>query len=237
MKTLTKNDIEKMAREIRVWAKNYGKDWAIFYNGKKMHYPLVNTHDWHYEYSKRVKIEKDVNPRDYCEYFSDRFICGMSYDGTMYEVINYGNYNALTKILEKYGLYLEHLDSCHCGFYPIYDDMEIEYTILPERPKEYDLYGIGRCQEKWTYEKFAYPEELNGVMAMWEEYSRILGDHDGLCIIGEGVEFNYKGNKYKMFNQSIYQGDRHYRKCAEYARCLLEKLGATDICINMGRLD
>lgn len=241
MRRLTKANIEELAKEVKDWAlKNkLGKDWSLFYNGKKLSYPLKKGADGMWDYKRTYQIE-EANPLDYSVYFPDHFIMGMSYDGTMYEVMNgyYGDLfmEKLDKILRKYGLYVDFLDSCHSHFYEANDDMEVEYTIF-EREKEYVLYGPERCEERWTYVKSTYPSELDGVMALWTEYSRILGKHEGACIIGEGISFNYKGNKYKMHNQSIYQGDEHFLKGAEYAKKLLEKLGATDIWIDHGRLD
>lgn len=241
MRKLTKANIEELAKEVKDWAlKNkLGKDWSLFYNGKKLSYPLKKGADGMWNYKRTYQIE-EANPLDYSAYFPDHFIMGMSYDGTMYEVINgyYGDVfvEKLDKILREYGLYLEHLDSCHCHFYEMEDDMEVDYTIF-EREKEYVLYRPGVCRERWTYAEFVYPSELDGIMRIWTAYSKAMGRHEGACIIGEKVCFNYKGKKYEMLNQSIYQGEEHYRKGAELAKELLDDLGATEIYINMGMLD
>ena len=99
---------EKLAREIIDWAKRneLGYDWAIYYNGKRYR-------AWKQDF-------EEVNHLDYCEYFSKEMIMGMSYDGTMYEIMNWywgeGILDELNAILEKHGLYMELCDYCHCEF-------------------------------------------------------------------------------------------------------------------------
>ena len=224
MRKLTKANIEKLAKEVIQWAKDneLGYDWLLFFNGIK--------------YDPRKGIEK-ANPIDYCIYFPENFIMGMAYDGTMYEVINEYYYDTfgLSDILNKYGLYLEHLDYNHCHFYEANDDMDVEYTVF-EREKEYNLYGPDLCEERWTYVKADYPHELDGVMCEMRRFSA-KGYHDGYCIIGESIEFKYKGKKYNMSACCVYQGVNHFRRVAEYGVELLKELGATEIRINEGMID
>lgn len=229
MNFLTKNDLERLAVKVEKWANKHGKDWVLFYNGKKVGYKFDLENGY-----KKI-IEEDVNPFDYCQYYPEHFIMGMAYDGAVYDAINYYEYDDLEKILNEYDLYLEHLDNCHCHFYEAKDGMVVQYTMI-NKPKEYDLIRPNYCRERWTDEPFDYPKELDDIMNAWRDYSAKL-NHAGLCIIGECIEFDYKGNKYRMHSQCVYQGEEHYHQCAEYVRPLLEEIGATKIYINYGRLD
>ena len=226
MKKLTKSDIEKLAKEVIQWAADneLGTDWSLFYNGK-----IYCACDG--------KIEEKVNPIDYSEYFPEKFIMGMAYDGRMYEAINEFEYYdlGLDDLLGKYGLYLEHCDYCHSHFCEDTDDMEIEYTVF-KKPKELNLFRSGYCLGRWDNNPYDYPSELDKIMEEWNRYSQERY-HKGLCVIGECVEFDYKGDHFRMHNQGVYQGDMHFAECAEHIKPMLTELGATNVYINMGRLD
>ena len=234
-KKLTKANIEKLAVEVRKWAREnkLGKDWQLFYNGKMSYFPI----DESYHYG-RNKIKDNVNPLDYCEYFSDHFVMGMSYDGIMYECINgYREraYYKLMSILENYGLYLEHCDSCHCEFIN-WDNDEVEF-YEPKRKLVVHLYYPGRARLEHGYDYGVdYPRELDNVMNYWREESRKVGDI-GACTLGEYIQFDYKGNTYRMSSQSPYQGDWSWREPIPRVKEMLENMGATEIYVNNGRLD
>lgn len=237
MKKLTKADIEQLAKEIRRWANRYklGKDWLLFYNGKMMHSPLGE--DYRY---KRSRVEKDVNPLEYCEWFSDDFIMGMAYDGTMYHCINgyehHIAYRTLDALLESYGLYLEHCDSCHCEFQNLNND-EVETTKL-KRKQIIKLISPGRARIEHRHDDcvVVYPRELNNVMMVWRSESEKVGDI-GACVLGDYLQFDYKGDTYRMSNQSPYQGEYSWIKPLPQIKKMLENMGATNIFHNPGRLD
>ena len=238
MRKLTKANIEELANKVRAWALKYslGKDWVIFYNGKKLHYPIVKG-DKSYTYAKKPEITEE-NPLDYCEYFSNKFIMGMAYDGYMYEVINgYRRekaYEKLEEILQNYGLYLEHCDSCHCEFVNFGND-EVEY-YEPERKQILRLFGPGRCCDEHSWNEEDYDRELDKVMNYWMAESTKIGDK-GACVIGEYIEFEYKGKTYRMSPQTPYQGDFSWREPLPNVKALLTSMGADVIYVNYGRLD
>ena len=237
MKKLTKENIEQLAKEIRRWANanKLGKDWLLFYNGKMMHSPLGD--DYHY---KRSRVEKDVNPLDYCEWFSDEFIMGMSYDGIMYECIKEYSYHKafrkLEEILDKYGLYLEHCDSTHCEFVNLNND-EVETTHL-QRKRVVHLIRPGRAYIEHNRNNcvIVYPRELDDVMRFWHEESEKVGDI-GCCVIGEYLQFEYNGDTYRMSGQSPYQGEYSWTQPLPKVKEMLTGMGATEIFFNCGRLD
>lgn len=237
MKKLTKTDIEQLAKEIRRWANRckLGKDWVLFYNGKMMHSPLGD--DYRY---KRSRVEKDVNPLDYCEWFNDEFIMGMSYDGIMYRCINGyekgSAYAYLEAILHNYGLQIAHCDSCHCEFVN-YDNDEVETTKL-KRKRVIRLISPGKAKIEhcWDDNVEVYPSELNEVMITWRSESEKVGDIGG-CVLGDYLQFDYKGDTYRMDNQSPYQGEYSWTKPLPKIKKMLADMGATNIFHYPGRLD
>jgi hypothetical protein len=56
----------------------------------------------------------------------------MSFEGGLYDCINYGNggvYDKLQNIFDNYGLYFELGNAWNLTAYPTNDDLEVEYTI------------------------------------------------------------------------------------------------------------
>ena len=226
---LTKKDIENLAVEVRKWASSnrLGKDWVLFYNGKKMEYKFQEG-TW--KYKSYPTITKGVSPLDYCEWFSEKFIMGMAYDGFMYEVMNgYTRskaYEKLEALLADHGLYIEHCDSCHCEFVCYNIDIEdVEYTeFKKERPR-------------YLYTPENAPDaKIERIMLDFRRLADEVGDI-GACIIGEYIEFRYKGVLYRMSNQSPHQGDYSFSEPASKVKEMLAEAGATDIWINYGMLD
>lgn len=227
MTKLTKPMIEELAKKIRQFArKNHlGNDFGIFYNGK-----LADM-----DYSKgwdkgRWKTKKNVNPLDYCEYFPEKFILGMWYDGVFYEFINgYGYhyeklYSQFLNLFKEYGLYFEHVDSTHLTAC-LDTDMEVEYT---EYKKEVIIY-LHRQDE-------APDDVIKAIMQVWHDASQLVGDR-GSCVLGDYLEFVYKEQKYRMSNQSPWQGSISWEKPLPLIKCLLDAVGAKDIYYNAGHLD
>ena len=222
---ITKNDIENIKKEIVKFAKdnNLGKDFSIFYNGKLFTYKVS-----HKNYKYYAKTYEDINPLEYCEYFPEDFILGLAYDGTFYEMINgyFGStiYDKLSDLFRKYDMYLEHCDSCHAAL--VYDgDDEVEYTVFKKEKIEY----IYRQDEAPT-------EVFKKIMSLWHSLSSEYGDKGG-CVIGAYMEFDYKDKKYRVSPQSPYQGSLSWESSVDFIKQAFEKMGATNVYFNYGRLD
>lgn len=226
---LTKDGIEALAKEVRKWAgtNHLGQDWSLFYNGKRFTHPLVKDAEGNYKYTHRT--EKDVNPLNYCEWFDEKFIMGMSYDGIMYECINGYNrlkaYEKLELIAHDYGLYIEHCDSCHCLFAPNGDIEDYEYTWFA---KEKPIYLYNPTD--------APTNAIEDIMHYWHTESAKAGDHGG-CVIGAYLEFWFNGNPYRMLPQSPWQGELSWLEPLDKVKQMLTEAGATEIIWNCGRLD
>lgn len=221
---VTKNDLENIKDEIFAFAKEHdlGKDFGVFCNGKKYGYDLNK----HYRYYK--KTWDNVNPLDYCEYFPEEFVMGLSYDGTFYEMMNgyigYGIYEKFEEMLKKHDMWIEHADSCHATIFYDGDD-EIEYTRY-EKEKIINVYRSDDAPDS----------KVKTIMDAWYELSRKYGD-EGSCVLGAYLEMKYKGNRYRISPQSPYQGSISWESSLKCVQEMLEKIGATEIYYNCGHMD
>lgn len=225
---LTRKDIDSLAREIRHWASSnrLGKDWLLFWNGKMF------THEYDLDSRKyHTTTRRSVNPLDYCRDFPENFVAGMAYDGTMYECINgYSHrraYDELVSIVYEYGLYLEHADSFHCAFVPVWDDMTVEYTRLK------------RATTVWLVRSTSpdAPEDVARIMDAWFSMCTYEPGDEGSCVCGAYLHFMLRGIEYRMSPQSPWQGSLSWERPLPKVERMLEDIGATDIYYYPGNLD
>lgn len=101
--------LEALAKEIHKWlvAHEMWTDVAIYYDGKRMA-------SWEPSIT-------EADPSTHFEYVADPHILSMSFEGPLYDVLNY--YPALEaefeKLFEKHGLYYELGDSWNLTCYEI----------------------------------------------------------------------------------------------------------------------
>lgn len=223
MKTLTKQKIEQLAKEIIAFLEKEGiaGDVSIYFNNKVMRSKINdNGYEW--------ITEENVDPHEYFEYAAYDHILSMSFEGGLYDVLNYSfgrREEELDNIFNKYGLYYELGNSWNLSVYPIDDDMEIEYTKY-ERPKETIVLHQGDY----------IPSQLKNIMDIWWELSKRTGDI-GSCVLGAGFNFEWNGDKYFMPAQSPYQGSISWEEHIDVVKQALENLGATEIYYDWGRMD
>lgn len=228
MNKITKTDIERLANEIIAFleANDIASDVSIYYNGNVVRSKTEYKGDGEYSYIW-VKTE-NVDPHKYFEYAAYDHILSMSFEGGLYDVLNYSGgrkMDKFMKILEKYGLYYELGNSWNLTCCLI-DDVEVEYTYY-ERPKEMiRLYGGD----------FSTPSELQNIMDIWYDLSKNEGDK-GSCVIGAGFKFKWNGEEYFMPAQSPWQGSISWEAHKDVIHKMLEDIGATEICYNWGRMD
>lgn len=229
MKTLTKTNIEELAKEIISFleANELASDVSIYFNNKVMR--ARGTWDENYNYIPKWETTDNVNPHDYFEYAAYDHIISMSFEGPLYHVLNYGfgdeTEEAFRAIFEKYGLYYELGNAWNMSVYLINDNIEVEYTKY-EKPKE----------TIYIYRGSDNPPELQTIMNTWYELSKEVGDK-GSCVIGAGFEFEWQDNKYFMSACSPWQGSISWETHKDVIQNLLESVGATNIYYNWGRLD
>lgn len=121
MKSVFKGKSGKCAKETMEWLVKHSKweDTYVYVNGYRLSYDVRWDYyiDWNskdcYERPRiiewdKVKVETDMNPRDYFKYVGD--FMSMSFEGNLYDAINYGDgrcEESLQKLFEKYGKYFE----------------------------------------------------------------------------------------------------------------------------------
>ena len=228
MKTFTKTNIEELAKEITTFLEKekLASDVSIYFNNKVMRDRGTWGDD--YNYIPKWETTENVDPHDYFEYAAYDHILSMSFEGALYEVLNYTGGRKgeeFERIFERHGLYFEFGNAWNLSVYPI-DDMKIEYTKY-EQPKEtIQLYRWNRMA----------PSELQSIMDEWFVQSSMVGDK-GSCVLGAGFEFEWNGDTYFMPACSPYQGSISWEKPKDKIHKMLEDIGATEIYYRWGNMD
>ena len=229
MKKITKKDIENLAGEIVAFLKAYdiADGVSIYYNGDVIRSKTEYKNNGEYSYSW-VKTE-NVDPHKYFEYAAYDHILSMSFEGGLYDVLNYSGGSKLDKfmkIFERYGLYYELGNAWNLTCYLINDETEVEYTHYEEPKETVYLYNGD----------FSNPTELQNIMEIWYELSRKEGE-GGSCVLGAGFKFEWRGDSYFMPAQSPWQGSCSWEVDKDVIHKMLEDIGATEIYYNWGRMD
>lgn len=113
---------EALARDIYTWCieNDCWQDVCIYYNGKRMSTSGKDkTGKTVYCYGGTPFIEDDMDPRDYFEYVREPNILSMSFEGTLYDILNTHDMFALQDLFSKYGLYYECGNAWNLSAYPI----------------------------------------------------------------------------------------------------------------------
>ena len=228
MKKLSKINIEALAFEIRSFLEKNGlaSSVSIYYNNKVVR--DRGDYDEDYNYIPKWETTEDINPHDYFEWAAYDHILSMSFEGPLYDVLNYTfgkNEEVFRSIFERRGLYYEFGNAWNLTVYLIDDDIEVEYTKY-ERPKE----------AIYLYRGTPKSSELQNIMDTWYELSKKAGD-EGCCVIGAGFEFEWQDDKYFMSACSPWQGNISWETPKDTIKEMLEKIGATNIYYNWGRMD
>jgi hypothetical protein len=229
MKKLTKANIEQLAQEIMKFLEQKGLNSGvcIYYNNKRMR----SDGHWDGEDLTYSWVEElDMDPHDYFEYAAYEHILSMSFEGGLYDVLNYSfgkREEQFRELFEKYGLYFELGNSWNLSVYLIDDNIEVEYTYYNEPQPITDLYYFARSN---------YPHELTTIMDVWYKLSSYEGDK-GSCVIGAGFSFEWRDTKYFMNACSPWQGSISWESHTDIIRALLTGIGATNISYNWGNMD
>ncbi len=229
MQKLTKANIAQLAQEIITFlnANEMQDTVCIYFNNIRMRSecnwrerPITFT--W--------KQDDNIDPHDYFEYAAYDHIISMSFEGNLYELLNYGGGKIVedfNSIFNKYNLYYERGNAWNLTAYPLDDNMEIEYTYYSKPETITNLYYHSRED---------YPSALSNIMDVWYRLSESEGDR-GSCTIGAGFNFKYEGKKYFMCACSPWQGSLAHEKWTDVIESLLKNAGATEIYFNYGNMD
>lgn len=228
---LTKERIEGLALTILevLQEKELDDALCIYYNNKRINtYGSFNADG---EYEKKMKIEENINPHDYFQYCAFDHILSISTEGGLYDQLNYGSgmFPAkLETLFKQLGIYWELGDSWNLSFYPIDDNMKIEYTYYEDPREKEIIYRYGEVGKA--------PSEIQNIMEAWYELSKQKGDI-GACVLCAYLEFEYQGNKCKMLPCSPWQGEGSWTPYIDFVTRSLQNVGATNIKWNPGILD
>lgn len=109
------HDIYTLCIEKDCW-----QDVYIYYNGKRMGTSGKDkTGKTVYRYNGAPFIEDNIDPRDYFEYVREPNILSMSFEGTLYDILNNHDMFFLQDLFSKYGLYYECGNAWNLSAYPI----------------------------------------------------------------------------------------------------------------------
>lgn len=96
-------------------------DVRIYFNNKAIEFD---------NQTNSIKVTDNISPKNYFKYAADNHILSMSFEGSLYDIINYDDLFYLTPIFKKYGCYDELGNEWNLSVYP--DRMpenEIEFTL------------------------------------------------------------------------------------------------------------
>lgn len=227
---LTKFNIEQLVDEITAFLDehNLQSGVCIYFNNKRIvSEGFFDGKDLTYKWIQ----EENKDPHDYFDYAAYNHILSMSFEGPLYDVLNYYAPDKcdekFREVFDKYGLYFELGNAWNLTTYPLDDDMEIEYTIYNKPEPVIHLY---------YHSKDMYPTELSTTMTAWYELSKYHGD-SGSCVLGAGFEFEYNDQKYFMHSCSPYQGSLSWEAYKDVIHRMLAGMGATDIYYHWGNMD
>ena len=231
MAKLTKQNIEQLANEVMDWLirNELDMDVSIYYNNQKMQHKYHFNKDYDI-IDDGISIEKDVDPHQITQWAAHDHILTMTFEGGLYSLLNYNGGKLETEfenLFNKYGLYYELGEAWNLTCYPIYNELEVEYTVYEKPQPTIYLY---------RYDTSNNPPELQKIMDIWYEWSSTVGD-EGSCVLGAGFKFKWQGKKYFMCACSPYQGSISWEKYKDTIKVLLEDVGAENIYYEWGNMD
>lgn len=113
---------EALARDIYTWCIKHDcwQDVYIYYNGKRMGTSGKDKNGKTvYRYGGMPFVEDNMDPRNYFEYVREPNILSMSFEGTLYDILNNHDMFAFQDLFSKYGLYYECGNAWNLSAYPI----------------------------------------------------------------------------------------------------------------------
>ena len=122
-KQLSKERISEMAYEVMNFLieNEIQNDTRIYFNNKMIEFD---------DKTNSIKITEDISPKTYFKYAADNHILSMSFEGGLYDIINYEDLFYLTPIFKKYGCYDELGNMWNLSVCPdMMPESEIEFTV------------------------------------------------------------------------------------------------------------
>ena len=226
---ITKDTISEIAHKIIevLCRENLAGDMSIYYNNKRIY--IKQKFDDKFNPIWVKEETEDVDPHNYFEYAAHNHIISISTEGLLYDRLNHGSGNfpkELEELFDSYGIYYELGNSWNLSFFPVdEEENRIEYTIYQKPKKPVFIRYPNEC-----------PKEFLDIMKRWYNLSLKTGDIGG-CVIGAKMCFQYNGEEYNMAPPSPWQGECSWTPHVDFIKKELEKIGATNIRWDGGRLD
>lgn len=217
MKKINKKVIEELGNKVVALCKK--NDWTstvVYFNGKS-----VNI-----RYDGAIILKDDDHPGNHFEYYNPNHIVSMSFEGDLYDLLNYGYGKELRKLFEEYRLYFELGNAWNLSVYPMDDDLVVDGYRYKEKLEP-------KIIARWMED---VPAELKNIMDWWYEKSTETGDV-GSCVIGAGFNLVYGGVPYFMCACSPWQGNISWETHVDEVRQMLRDIGATDVYFDYGTMD
>lgn len=219
---LNENNIEMLALDVMLALDELelDRDVCVYYNNIRGRY----TRDgWEWD--------TGLHPRQYCRDASFYNILTITSEGPLYDY--YDRYfempKQITELMEEFGLYFECATNwCWSAYlaHDISEYSEIDYDEAPKEPEEVYI-------SLWNP---ACPSILKNIMEYWYALSEKEGDK-GCCVLGASMNFVYKDVHYSMYPPSPWQGEGSWLPHVPFIKQMLEKIGATNIRYEYGRMD
>ncbi len=228
---ITSEKIEEFGNKVvdLCLEKGYG-DTCVYFNNKRVSIDskmVFDDSDRGFHYEGSTEIKENCHPKDYFDYYNTNHVLSMSFEGNLYDALNYGSgAPALYKLFEEYGFYWELGNAWNLSAYPNDDDMEIEGVQYDRKPEPVYI----------SLQRENNPSDLQKIMEWWYKASAKVGDI-GSCVLGAGFRFNYNGVLYHMAACSPYQGSVSWEQNIGTVRIMLELAGADNIQYEYGNLD
>lgn len=236
MKKYDKNFIDQLACNImgELEERSLAGDVCIYVNNIRYSSKRVSDNMFGQPLYRFTQDKGEYNPLDYFEYAARKHILSMSFEGDLYDHINFGKPSWLDTLLQNYGLYYEQGNAWNLTVYCTYDEDydKWEYTDYSSqmKPEPVHLYRGAGCSV-WNN----YPI-LKAVSDLWYELSKETGDIGG-CVLGAHMSFSLNGEDFEMSPASPWQGENSWTPHVPTIKQILEHIGCINIVWHCGRLD
>lgn len=221
---LSEANIESLATGIMLTLDELelDRDVCVYYNNIRGRY----TRDgWEWDTC--------LHPRQYCQDASFYNILTITSEGPLYDY--YDRYfempKQITELMEEFGLYFECATNWCWSAYLLHDSSEYEEIAYDKAPKEPETVRI-------SIRNPACPFVLKNIMEYWWALSSITKG-GGCCVYAGSAGFRFEYNKVKYFMESCSPSidEGTWVPHVPFIKQMLEKIGATNIVYEYGRMD
>ena len=120
MTKITKKMITELGNKVvELCQKNWYGDTSVYFNGKRVRLDSGKFDADHNYHVDVAGVDEDCHPGDYFSYYNSNHILSMSFEGELYDALNYGNGSKeLEELFKQYGVYYELGNAWNLSVYP-----------------------------------------------------------------------------------------------------------------------